>query len=162
MEYKKKLMMITNRFWSKVDKVSSHIYYKEIKCWTWIGATNKNMYGYFRVNDKIKKSHRISWEIKYGQIPEGKRVLHHCDNPPCVNPEHLFLGTDKDNSQDALNKGRLFIPYGERHGQSKLTEEQVKSILKDTRFHTKIATDYNVSRRTISYIKRGEAWKHVK
>ena len=91
----------SERFWNKVDIRD------ENDCWIWTGGTVKQ-YGEFRFNDKIQSTHRISWQIHFGTIPEGMDVLHHCDNPPCVNPKHLFLGTHSDNMQDAEQKGRKY------------------------------------------------------
>jgi len=73
----------------------------------------------------IKGTHRVSWELHYGPIPKGMSVLHKCDNPPCVRPDHLFLGTQQDNLQDMRNKGRHRWGLGERHAHAKLTTEIV-------------------------------------
>ena len=103
--------------------------------------------------------------LEYGKIPEGMFVCHHCDNPICVNPNHLFLGSAFDNIQDAINKGRMkrgSEVCGSNHGCSKLTEQKVKDIRKDTRLHRVIAKEYGVVRRTISEIKQNKTWRHVK
>lgn len=143
------------RFWSKVDKGS--------KCWVWTAGTDKR-YGVFWSKNRMSKAHRVSYEIKHGPIPKDMKVCHHCDNTLCVNPKHLFLGTQKDNIIDAKKKGRLRngISIGEESHFSKLTEIQVKAILKDTRTHRMIAQDYDVCRSTVSYIKQGETWQHIK
>jgi len=77
-------------------------------CWLWTAAVDPNGYGNFHVNvhEGLKKAHRVSWDLFRGSIPEDTCVCHHCDNPPCVNPEHLFLGTTKDNMGDMSRKGR--------------------------------------------------------
>lgn len=81
-------------------------------CWIWMAAcTGKNRYGVFSVNRKNVFAHRYSYSIAHGPIPLGMFVCHKCDNPPCVNPDHLFLGTHTDNMRDARNKGRLRVPY---------------------------------------------------
>lgn len=90
------------RFWEKVDKSG--------ECWIWIGARNPSGYGKIKSGDTTKDSHRASWEINYGEIPEGMCVCHVCDNPPCVNPGHLFLGTYGDNMRDMYSKGRKPLP----------------------------------------------------
>lgn len=86
------------RFWSKVQMGPS--------CWVWEGARNRGGYGTFRRGSVVIKAHRAAWEFCYGPIPEGLCVLHKCDNPPCVRPDHLFLGTVADNAQDRVAKGR--------------------------------------------------------
>lgn len=77
------------------------------KCWIWTGATTGKGYGQIVIKYKKYKAHRIAWEVTYGPVPEGLKVLHTCDNPPCCNPKHLFVGTQKDNMIDASNKGHL-------------------------------------------------------
>ena len=94
------------RFWAKVEKSNS--------CWLWRANCNPEGYGQFWLNGKLEKAHRISWTFKHGAIPDRLLVLHKCDNPPCVNPEHLFLGTDRDNSRDRIRKG-LWTPNQHVH-----------------------------------------------
>lgn len=89
---------VETRFWSRVNKTD--------KCWLWT-VSNDTRYGVMSVKGVPTKAHRISWELHNGEIPEGMSVLHTCDNPPCVNPEHLWLGTYGDNIRDAVKKGRL-------------------------------------------------------
>ncbi len=79
---------------------------KEECCWTWTGSLGKWGYGHFRVDSKTMLAHRVSWMLHNGEIPNGLFVCHHCDNPKCVNPEHLFLGTHQDNIDDMMSKGR--------------------------------------------------------
>jgi hypothetical protein len=93
------------RFWNKVEKTET--------CWNWVGA-KRHGYGVIKINHKSISTHRFSYEINIGQIPEGLLVCHSCDNPSCVNPDHLFLGTYSDNMIDARNKERLVIPIGVR------------------------------------------------
>ena len=91
-------MTIVERFWSYVRKSNG--------CWLWFGWSRKG-YGQFRYGKSAQKAHRIAWELTYGPIPFGLQVLHKCDTPLCVNPGHLFLGTQAENIIDAVNKGRL-------------------------------------------------------
>lgn len=91
-------MSIEKQYWSKVLKTDG--------CWSWVGAKHRHGYGQIRVNKKLLAAHRVSWLLHYGQIPDGMCVLHKCDNPECTNPEHLFIGTMKDNSRDMMAKGR--------------------------------------------------------
>ena len=117
-------------------------------------------------------AHRISWELSYGTIPEGLFVLHHCDNPGCVRPEHLFLGTQGDNARDMSGKGRSgatvhpnSIERGVQRYCAKLDDDKVREIRK--RFlsgekNKDIADSYGVNPGTISNIVHGKKWKHVK
>lgn len=95
---------LADRFWSKVDKESGPIHPVRGRCWIWTAARFANGYGVFRFPEFNRRSHRVSWELEIGKVPTGLRVLHHSDNPPCVRPDHLFLGTDADNSRDKCAK----------------------------------------------------------
>lgn len=129
-------------------------------CWEWTGATNEHGYGRLAAGlGKNFKAHRVSWELHNGPIPDGMNVLHRCDNPPCTNPEHLFLGTQKDNTRDMVSKLRM--KYGEKASWSKLTEEQVRSILSDSRPQRVIAQEYGICQQSVSSIKRRINWKHL-
>jgi len=99
---------IGERFWEKVDKSGD--------CWTWKGGTFRFGYGSFRVGDRRIPAHRVSWELAFGKIADGMCVLHTCDNPGCVNPAHLRLGTQQDNVRDAREKGRFVLnPKPDNH-----------------------------------------------
>lgn len=99
---------IENRFWEKVNKNSSTLecHAGIGLCWIWTGAHLKDGYGEIFFNGQIVLAHRTSWELHYGVIPKEMQVLHRCDNPPCVRPDHLFLGTNHDNVLDSVSKGR--------------------------------------------------------
>jgi hypothetical protein len=140
------------RFWRHVNKTDT--------CWLWLGYIDKDGYGSFRVNEHVR-AHRFSWEINYGcPIPTGLCVLHQCDIKACVNPDHLFLGTRKDNTADAVRKNRM--ARGERCGQAKLTEIQVRAIRLSLLPQIEIARIYNISRASICMIKKRRIWKHIK
>lgn len=119
------------RFWERVDKNGPVHSDLGTRCWIWTGARTKRGYGFFSVGGKTKPTHRFSWEIENGDIPEGDgyhgtRVLHHCDNPPCVNPAHLFLGSNTDNVADCVSKGRN--AFGTRNRHAKIDENCVVAI----------------------------------
>ncbi len=122
-----------------------------IPCWIW--TASKDTHGYGKTGRNIK-THRLSWEVNVGPIPPGLCVLHKCDNPPCCNPQHLFLGTKKDNSQDMSSKNRHRVPR-------KLTQFQVNEIrkLKGTVPQHKIAIRFGVTQSCISRILSGDTWE---
>lgn len=128
-------------------------------CWIWKSSRDQNGYGTFNIDRKPKKSSRVSYELYKGPIPEGRFVCHKCDNPPCVNPDHLFIGTRKDNMRDMTNKGRS--AHGEKNGQAKLTEQDVIAIWKDSRTHCEIGQHYGVTQSMITRIKNKKNWKHI-
>ena len=127
-------------------------------CWLWLGTAGNDGYGRIWVNFS-RLAHRMQWQRFNGPIPNGLFVCHHCDMPLCVNPRHLFLGTQKDNMQDAARKGRM--GQGETHHNAKLTEAQVLAIRKDPRIQTEIAKEYGVANTAISKIKSRKRWGHL-
>lgn len=121
-------------------------------CWLWMGATNEWGYGTILVDGICRLAHRVSWRLHRGDFSEGFRVLHRCDTPSCVNPDHLFLGTNYDNVIDMLKKGR---------GGKKLTTEQVLKIRADNRPPDLIAKDYGIHRTNIRAIQSLKHWRYV-
>lgn len=134
-------------------------------CWEWQAALNREGYGEYAINRKTFRAHRVSFMIHKGDIPEGLYVCHTCDNTVCVNPEHLFLGTQADNMRDRNKKGRANMPQGEKMWCAKLTDENIKEIrklAKTTRFTQEmLAKEFGVSGRSISGIISRQTWKHV-
>ena len=130
-------------------------------CWLWIGALGRPGYGSFCISKTPTRAHRASWLLHNGTIPEGQFVLHKCDVPACVNPEHLFLGTGLDNVRDCISKGRAALRRGEANGNSKLTEEDVKTIRASKLTAAAIAQDYEVSAVLIHKIRQRRIWEHI-
>lgn len=131
-------------------------------CWNWTGSICQKGYGRIKHKKKAIKAHRLSFEIHFHAIDNSELfVCHKCDNRRCVNPEHLFLGTCKDNIEDMYKKGRNSPRHGENSGTAKLTEDIVKGILVDERTHKQIAIELGVTRECISRIKQRKSWKHV-
>lgn len=97
---------MSDRFWGQVDKLGPVHPILATRCWIWTRAKARFGYGVSRIDGRIHSTHRVSWAMAYGDIPAGLNVLHHCDNPPCVRPDHLFVGTQRDNSLDMWSKGR--------------------------------------------------------
>lgn len=143
---------VTERFWSKVDKTGKN------GCWIWTASlVGENGYGFFRISkgEGCMPAHRYSYTLSNGVIPKGMLVCHTCDNPQCVNPNHLFLGTHKDNALDREAKGR-----GQKT-TSKLTEKEATIIKSSNLSQSELSKQYRVSRRTIASIQYGETWKHI-
>ena len=127
------------------------------ECWPWLAGRESRGYGTFKVNGKMKKAHRMSYELYKGPLSEGLMVLHSCDNHQCVNPSHLFLGTAKNNTQDMMQKGR----HWGGHKLNDLIVAEIKRMLIDAFSIDEIALTFNVNRSTIERINRGDTWSHV-
>ena len=132
-------------------------------CWEWAAYKTKQGYGRFRHGGEKVYAHRIAWEIYVGEIPAGMCVCHHCDNPSCVNPAHLFIGTHTDNMRDCANKGRNYTESqaGENNNNAKLTYEQVVAIRAMRRDGVKnavLAKEFGVSKSTVSSITQHHIW----
>lgn len=148
---------LEERFWEKVDKRGPD------ECWSWTGSRNGAGYGKLGGEEGSQYAHRVSYELANGVVPDGLYVCHHCDNPPCVNPDHLFLGTSQDNADDMVSKGRG--ARGERSRNAKLTSIQVIEMRElyatGTITKTDLARKYNVTRSAIRRIVNGEGWAHL-
>ena len=157
-----------DRFWDKVDIRGPG------ECWEWIGARHSlpSNYGFMHggplYSHRWAMAHRLSWEIHHGPIPDGLAVLHHCDNPPCVNPAHLYIGTSADNARDRgeRERGKEHRQYGEANDNAKLTEVDVKAIIDELRklprrSQAAIGADFGVGQAHVSRIMRRESWAHL-
>jgi hypothetical protein len=158
---------VIEKFWKHVDRSK-----KADVCWRWTGAMDKGGYGKLLVSGKNYTAHRLSWEIENGQeIPNGFVVMHKCDNPICVNPAHLSIGTTSDNIRDCVKKGRNHkwsSPgfTGEAFHKSTLTEERVIKIResynrKSGMTYEKLGEIYGVSMVTICHIVKRRTWKYL-
>jgi len=142
-----------DRFWSRVEKTDS--------CWLWTGRVKsaKKPYGGFDIEGRKVRAHRFSYELHFGPIPDGLCVCHTCDNPRCVNPDHLWLGTHQDNLADMVAKGRQ--ARGSGNGKAKLTEADVLAIRASSLGQRKLGRIYGVTPQAISHIVHRKRWKHV-
>lgn len=163
----RKVRSIEERFWSKVDKTSS-----PHGCWLWNGAKQKG-YGCLQVGThakpKLESAPRIAWTLYRGPIPEGADVLHNCpggDNPACCNPDHLYLGNQKINAEDAEQKGQFHHPIGTANGKSKLNPDKVREAwrLRKLGYSCRVIAEMigGVKGQCVYDVFRGRTWKHIK
>ena len=144
------------RFWNKVDKSGG--------CWEWTAGVVSRGYGRFRLGYKTVYAHRFAYSLMHGSIPDNMQICHHCDNPRCVKPSHLFLGTQSDNIQDSVTKGRWPNRQGEKHNMVKLCEKDVHEIRRLYSLGVKqtlLAKMWRISQPHASDIVYRERWKHM-
>jgi len=147
------------RFWAKVDQSAG-----DDGCWNWTGAKAAG-YGRFGKKSNVRYAHRFSYELHYGDIPDKMLVCHRCDNPTCVNPKHLFLGTPLDNMRDKVQKGRAKGGKGIRNARNKLTEAQVLTIrdrwAAGEQNKRRLAREFGVCPQQITNIITGKHWSFL-
>lgn len=149
---------LADRFWEKVDKSGGG-------CWLWTGTVTDRGYGSVNTGGKhgpSRGAHRVAWELTHGPIPKGMVVCHSCDNPPCVRPDHLFLGSQRANLRDASAKKRTM--RGEDHVFHRLTEADVMDIRTrhaDGTSQADLAREYGLNHQHVSSIVGGRAWAHL-
>lgn len=147
------------------SKLSKYARPAENGCIEWLAGKNANGYGVVHLWPKSYLAHRISWMVVRGAIAEGLCVLHGCDNPACINADHLFLGTHQDNMDDMWAKGRARPGHdcrkGKRNHMARLSEEQVRQIRIASGSQRKIGRRFGISQRAVSDIKTGRRWGHL-
>lgn len=152
---------VTERFWSRVSGNEPN------ECWNYVGSLNSDGYGNCRYEGRVEKAHRLAWMFTQGRIPKGMCVCHHCDNPACVNPQHLFLATHAENMADAATKGRMSgapNQQGDGNNASKIRAAWVpfiRALIKRGVQQKEIAEVCNVSRAAICLIHKRVNWRHI-
>lgn len=144
------------------DRFKSKYEINESGCWLWTDCLNQHGYGIIRVDKRNKIASRLSYELIHGPIQSNMLVCHKCDNPACVNPDHLFIGTHKDNTTDMVIKGRVHL--GERNHRSKLTNKDVlyiRSASSKGETTVTLGKQFNVTRHLIGDIVRRKIWRHL-
>lgn len=150
---------LETKFWKRVIKTDG--------CWLWTGAITTFGYGHIHLGmGKFRDAHRVSWGLHNGDVPEGLSVLHHCDNPPCTRPDHLFVGTQADNVEDMDRKGRRVNaqPIGEKHWKSRVTENDILTMrhLRSAGVPiSKLAEQFKMSYRNAWVIVTRRGWRHI-
>ncbi len=146
---------LEERFWTNVDRRGID------ECWPWLGSKFGKGYGRIRIGDKLRPAHRVSWEIANGaQMADGLYACHHCDNPPCVNPAHIFAGTPSENAIDMMSKGRNPIQKGSPNLNEAIAKI-IKSRLAAGQSQRSLALEFRISTNTIHKIFVGKIWSHV-
>lgn len=130
-------------------------------CWIWTAGASGTGYGTIKFEGRVQAAHRVSWQVHCGPIPTGLNVCHRCDTPFCVNPDHLFLGTQAENIHDMDRKGRGRRPRGEQNTRARLSEADVQTIRSSSLGIRRLARQFGVVKETIRLARTGETWAHV-
>ena len=150
------------RFWSKVDKNGEVMPGMKSRCWVWTHYTNPKGYGTCYMGAGAMKAHRVAYSLHYKVPVDGLIVRHRCDNPSCVRPSHLSVGSHQDNVDDRTRRGRQRCAHGETHPLSKLTAADVRRIRASTGGCREVAKQYGVAFSLIHRIRTRQSWNHVK
>lgn len=145
---------LEERFWSKADTSGG-----PDTCWEWQACKNDMGYGQFRTSERAHYAHRFSWTLTKGPLDSEACVLHRCDNPGCVNPAHLFLGSRTENAADRVSKNRSAL--GNHNGSAKLNPEAVLAIRASEESNTALASRFGVNIATVRSARRRDTWRHV-
>lgn len=157
--------MVKRRCGSLADRFSTKfVPGQPDECWEWLASKDPDGYGMIGAGGSAGttlKAHRVAYELAIGQVSGGMHVLHHCDNPGCVNPSHLFLGTHNDNMVDKVRKGRASALFGKANGRAKLTEAQIYYARFAGGSQSSIASRIGISQSSVSVIRRGKRWSTI-
>lgn len=148
---------LPDRFWRRVDKSAGG-------CWLWTGGAHEFGHGRYWLNGANRPAHRVIWEARNGHVPDGLFVLHKCDVPSCVNPDHLFVGTQDDNMRDKTEKGRQYRPAGDKHHRRRLSSIQVVEIRRRLSLGesgASLARSFGVNPNTIYNIAANRTWTNA-
>jgi len=155
-------LSVAERFWPKVATTDNN----EDACWPWKASLRSSGYGQFYFRGRPTNASRVAYELAYGPVPAGMDVCHRCDNPPCVRPSHLFIGTRRENMFDAKRKGRLRAPRGEANPKAKITAVQVAAIRAEYAAggatHRSLGAKYGLNHSTVGDILRGQCWTEAR
>lgn len=158
---------VEERFWEKVDKNGPVQDHMEDPCWVWTAGRSGYGYGSFWDSDlgRSRKANRVVFELRHGEIPDGKWVLHKCDHPPCVRPDHLYLGDAQQNVDDRQKRSDWHTAKGEDHYRAVISEDQARQIKRQLETtekpQTAIAEEFEVSKSLVNKIALGQTWSHV-
>jgi hypothetical protein len=149
------------KVWTSDRIFESSMPVTECGCWIWMRPIHKKGYAYASLKGKMTRVNRLSWEVHNGPITEGLHVLHKCDTPLCVNPDHLFLGTNTDNVRDKWEKDREVVLRGADHPRSKLNPHMVRLIRSSPLSCKELGRRLGVNSGTVSSVRSGKTWSHV-
>lgn len=151
-----KAKTISQRFWEKVDRTG--------ECWLWTRCCFRQGYGLFRIHNNNYLAHRVAWELVNGEIPTGLDVLHSCDNPPCVNPNHLHIGTHSQNMLESVARCRWIPCNGSKNGAAKLNDSDVMKIRELSLAgysQNQLGRMFGVNGSNINFIVNRHTWRHI-